>query len=455
MPLLTLTIPTYEMKSLGNQYLKQSFDMLARQTFKDFDIVISDHSKDTLIRDLCDEYKETLDIKYYKNPENIGNSSANLNNAIKKATGKIIKILFQDDFLFDERSLELIVSAFDLEKDTWLVTACEHSKDGKTFYRPFYPRYNDRIHLGNNTLSSPSALAIRNDSPLLFDENLIWLMDVDYYKRLHDAFGPPKVFDEICVVNRVGTHQVSNTLANQAVREIELIYVKDKFRKRKEPKLRLDNVTLVAVSSVKIPETIRALEHTMIDIDFARVVLVSHQKPERLNPNITFIKCSKISSLDEYSRFMLYDLAHQIDTDHALVIQHDGFVVRPYKWDPAFLGYDYIGAPWPPKTHFTKDGSEVRVGNGGFSLRSKKLMGIFNTLNLPFEDNGAGSLNEDGMICNYYRKDLEQAGISFAPVAVASHFSLEDKKGDPNIKPFGFHRNRKYMPLLDRLTYWI
>ena len=44
-----------------------------------------------------------------------------------------------------------------------MVTASEHSQDGVNFYRPFYPNYNDQIHLGKNTISSPSVLTIKND----------------------------------------------------------------------------------------------------------------------------------------------------------------------------------------------------------------------------------------------------------------------------------------------------
>ena len=165
------------MNGVGHVFLKQSFDILTRQSFKDFDVVISDHSRTDVIKDLCDEYTSRLDIHYYRYNEKIGSSSANLNNAITKATGKMLKILFQDDFLYDENSLQNIANNFDVIKDRWLVTACEHSKDGVNYYRPFYPKYNDKIYLGNNTISSPSVLTIKNERPLLFDENLTWIMD--------------------------------------------------------------------------------------------------------------------------------------------------------------------------------------------------------------------------------------------------------------------------------------
>ena len=65
-------------------------------------------------------------------------------------------------------------------------------------------------------------------------------------------------------------------------------------------------------------------------------------------------------------------LKKYIDTDFCLIIQGDGFVIHPENWTDEFLKYDYIGAPWRNLAHY----SFIRVGNGGFSLRSKKLLKI-------------------------------------------------------------------------------
>ncbi len=233
MNFLSICIPTYEMKGNGVNFLEHSFKKLTQQTFKDFEIIISDHSLDEEIKNLCVKYEKILNIVYIKNTNNIGSSSANVNNAIKYASGKIIKFLFQDDFLYNEDSLEITINNFDLKKDKWLVSRCEHSIDGVSFIRDFKPVYNDKIFLGNNTISSPSVLTILNDKPFLFDENLIWLMDCDYYKRCYDSFGLPKILNVITVVNRIGGHQVSNTIVNNEIEQKELYYIKEKFKYEK------------------------------------------------------------------------------------------------------------------------------------------------------------------------------------------------------------------------------
>lgn len=447
MTLISICIPTYEMKGQGHVFLKQSFDILTTQTFKDFDVVISDHSKTDVIKNLCEEYKDLLNIHYFRNAENIGNSSTNINNAIKNAKGKLIKILFQDDFLYNANSLEMIVNNFDQKRDNWLITACEHSEDGITFYRPFYPKYNNAIYLGNNTISSPSVLTIINENPLLFDENLIWLMDCDYYKRCYDKYGKPKILNIINVVNRIGNYQVSNTIADKNLKDNEYNYILKKYNKKTSKNIKLEKVTLVAVSSIKIDETIMALKQSMSGIDYHEVILISHKKPRDLNKKIKFKQCQPLNSIDDYNRFMIYDLARYIDSEFGLVVQHDGYVIRPLKWNNIFLNFDYIGAPWP-KNMFYSNGVNIRVGNGGFSLRSKKLLNAFNELKLPFTDNSTGYFNEDGIICNYYRKELEEYGIKFAPVEIASMFSRELDCEDSRPKHFGFHKNQKVIPKL-------
>ncbi len=232
-PHISICIPTYEMNGLGYKFLRHSFDVLVNQTYKDFEVVISDHSRDDAIKNVCTEYKDKLTIQYYRNHNNRGNSSANINNAIRHANGALIKILFQDDFLYGNNSLRDIVENFNIKKDNWMVTASEHTIDGAHFYRPFYPSYNDKIHTGKNTISSPSVLTIRNGNPLFFDENLIWLMDCDYYKRCYDTFGEPKILSSINVVNRVGPHQMSSgDITGKTLRGIEYVYVLKKHNEK-------------------------------------------------------------------------------------------------------------------------------------------------------------------------------------------------------------------------------
>lgn len=227
--MISICIPTYEMKGKGSEYLEYSFNILYHQSFKNFNIIVSDHSIDNSIKDLCEQWSSVLDITYIRNQYNRGNSSANINNAIQNADREIIKILFQDDFLYDEKSLEKQLEYF---KGSWLVSACCHY-DGEKVYRPFYPYYHDMIHYGQNTISSPSVLMFKNKDVIKFDENLISLMDVDYYKRLYDKFGLPDICNDICVVNRIHNDSVTISIVhanNSEIHNQELKYIKNKYQ---------------------------------------------------------------------------------------------------------------------------------------------------------------------------------------------------------------------------------
>jgi glycosyltransferase involved in cell wall biosynthesis len=220
------------MSGRGAEFLEFSLEIIAAQTFTDFEVVISDQSLNEEILHVSEKAAKAIATRHIPFPIKRGNPSANLNNAIRNARGKLVKVLFQDDFLYDDTSLEAIVTAFDLQTHRWLVTASEHSEDGLTHVRRFTPRYSPRMHRGDNTISSPSVLTIKNDEPLLFDENLVWLMDCDYYSRCHEAFGPPLILDRVTVVNRIGPHQVTNTLADRRLKRRERTYMIWKHRLR-------------------------------------------------------------------------------------------------------------------------------------------------------------------------------------------------------------------------------
>lgn len=226
----SIAIPCYEMNNKGVEFLNHNLNILNEQSFKDFEIVISDHSLNNDIFNLCNEWKNKLNINYIPNKENYGSSSANINNALKNSKGSWIKILFQDDFLYDNNSLKDLKDFIINNNKEWYVTACIHSNDGITLYREFYPTWNPNIHLGINTISSPSVVTIKNtNDKLYFDNNLIWLMDVDFYKKYYNKYNYPGYFNNINIVNRTWEHSVSNTI-NENVKKTEIDILKERYK---------------------------------------------------------------------------------------------------------------------------------------------------------------------------------------------------------------------------------
>jgi hypothetical protein len=208
--------------------------------------------------------------------------------------------------------------------------------------------------------------------------------------------------------------------------------------------LNLDNITLIALTSIKLEKTIKALLYSCKDIKFGAVKLVSDIKPDNIPEPIIHEYCDKISNIDEWNYAIIYKLGKYIDTEFAILIHDDGFIVNSNSWKPEFLNYDYIGAPWPqPNDNFSFrdiNNEIIRVGNS-VSLRSKRLIDLPTVLNLewkPFH----GFYNEDGFICVNYRHIYKQHGIKFADIDVAKYFSHESMIPEvQGIKPFAFHRH--------------
>jgi hypothetical protein len=204
--------------------------------------------------------------------------------------------------------------------------------------------------------------------------------------------------------------------------------------------LNLENVTLVCVTSIRVDRAIKALKYSKKDINFGSVKLLTNENV--IDDEITVINIEKLD-YENYSKFIVYDLYNYIDTDYALIIQDDGFVVNSESWNNEFLKYDYIGAPWPlPNDNFSyrdPNGKLIRVGNGGFTLRSKKLLGVAKKLNLEWKSY-YGFNHEDGFICCHNHDFYENEGCIFAPLDVAKYFSHEVPIPETiGIKPFGFH----------------
>lgn len=207
----SVAIPTWDVKGQGADYLDHSLNILAQQTFKDFEVVVSDHSSEDNIENVCRKWGQILDINYGRNDKGRGKIAPNMNNAILNCKGLFIKMLFQDDFLYDIDSLELIYNSIEKNQDKhWFVTGCVHTDDAINMYNPMVPYYHERIYAGINTISCPTVLTIRNEDPLLFDESLNWLVDVEYYKRLYDRYGLPIVVENICAVNRNAEVRTTN-----------------------------------------------------------------------------------------------------------------------------------------------------------------------------------------------------------------------------------------------------
>jgi glycosyltransferase involved in cell wall biosynthesis len=230
-PFFSIAIPTYGYNGKGGEFLKFSLDRINKQSFKDFEVVISDHSTDDTILEITKLWENRLNLKYIRNDKGRGIISPNINVAMEKCEGEWIKVLFQDDFLFDEYSLDKQMEFINSNKELiWFFSNFYHSNTGYDFYRFYEPLWNDYVWSGNNTLGCPSGLTLKNNDILYFDESLNWLMDCDYYERMKNKFGLPKYLREVTVVNRTWGARLTDTITEE-LKSIELKIVSKKHDK--------------------------------------------------------------------------------------------------------------------------------------------------------------------------------------------------------------------------------
>lgn len=191
--------------------------------------------------------------------------------------------------------------------------------------------------------------------------------------------------------------------------------------------LKLDNITLIALTSKDFDGHKMALDKSSEGIEWGAKKIIWDET---------------IKSIDDWNYKIIYELHNYVQTDYAMLIHADGYVSNPEKWNPDWLQYDFIGAPWPlPVDNYSyldDLGRLTRVGNS-VSLRSRRLLQAPSRLGLEWKSY-YGNTNEDGFLCCHNKSLLEEEGFKFAPLEIAKYFSKEHEiPENAGIDTFAFH----------------
>lgn len=242
-PLISICIPTYN----GEAYIRECLDSCLRQTFSDFEIIVSDDGSGDRTLDIVRAYAD-LDsrLKVIRNEKNLG-LVANWNCCLEAAKGRWIKFVFQDDYIredcldqFAKRindSLQLIVCArnFLLPENApsdlvrYYTHAVRTLENTSSHRAPFFsPELISRIAVENiclNFIGEPSLVLFKKTVIKeigLFNSDLKQICDLEFFLRIASRYGLSYIPEKLCTFR---IHQASTTNTNIDTKYFELHYI--------------------------------------------------------------------------------------------------------------------------------------------------------------------------------------------------------------------------------------
>lgn len=185
-PFVSICIPAYKRPD----FLIRLLDSISIQTYKDFEVVITDDSSDESVAGLIKVYSGRFTIHYYKNPKALG-TPANWNAAIRLARGEWIKLMHDDDWFADNNSLEQFFRATKSASNSFIFSGYKnvnietlHSEEYVLNpWHAYLLKKNPYNLLKQNFIGHPSTTFIKNDQGDWYDEHLKWVVDIEFYTR--------------------------------------------------------------------------------------------------------------------------------------------------------------------------------------------------------------------------------------------------------------------------------
>ena len=203
--------------------------------------------------------------------------------------------------------------------------------------------------------------------------------------------------------------------------------------------LKLPDVTLVMIETLEYELASLAIRDCLNKAEFGDVLIFTDQPEKFQIRGPRYVKVENWPNKLGWSQCSWYDVPLCLKTSQALYIQWDSWIWDVEKWDPRFLDYDIIGAPW-----WYTDGKNV--GNLGFSFRSTAILKYL----LRWRDKIPCAVHsDDDLLCRKYRRSIELDGFRWAPESLAREFAFECTRPSLTSRHFGFHGAFNFNEVLD------
>jgi glycosyltransferase involved in cell wall biosynthesis len=191
-PFISICIPAYQ----RSEYLGRLLDSIETQSFRRFEVIITDDSPGVELQRLIENHPLKPVIRYFKNLQTLG-SPENWNEALRKARAEWIKIMHDDDWFSGPDSLRFFAEAIEKGRAAFYFSA----------YTNVYPdglskniRLNSRqlqllkrlpeTLFASNRIGPPSVVIFKKDGAVFFDRRMKWLVDMDFYIQFLKKHGP-------------------------------------------------------------------------------------------------------------------------------------------------------------------------------------------------------------------------------------------------------------------------
>ena len=224
MPLISICIPAYK----HVDYLQRLLDSILIQTYKDFEIIITDDSPDNSVAILLKNYNSIPNIHYYKNEKALG-TPENWNEAIRKANGAWIKMMHNDDWFASDDALQVFYDAIrenpgtdfffsafqNVEANSGKKEIVKMSAADKAFLKSNPYHLLKKVYIGN-----PSCTIVKKSLDIFYDKRYKFIVDFDYYIRVIQQTTMPFYIDEVLL--NIGFHDEQVTSYTKYNPEVQI-----------------------------------------------------------------------------------------------------------------------------------------------------------------------------------------------------------------------------------------
>ncbi|MCF8342409.1 MAG: glycosyltransferase [Chitinophagaceae bacterium] len=199
----SICIPAYK----NTDYLKRLLDSIAIQTFRDFEVIITDDSPDETVSTFINNYNADFSIQYFKNDPVLG-TPENWNEGIRKSKGKWIKMMHDDDWFATSTALQVFYDAtYKYPEVPFFFAAFQNiTQETGAIEKVFCSKWDlmmlkwSPLHLFKKVyVGNPSCTLVKRDVNMFYDRNYKFVVDFEYYIQVIRKFKAYQYIDQLLI----------------------------------------------------------------------------------------------------------------------------------------------------------------------------------------------------------------------------------------------------------------